>query len=170
MDVKNVLLNVSKVNSKNTRTILIDINWHTKIIYEICSKLTVKTPEGRPFIPPKINKIPVVFWWFQREQKEVLLVSLLLTLNTLNTIFSTLIKRCLSLLTLSTFRKTFFALISTVFINNFENTLLCWNNTQQTLAFSKLTIKTLKKACNVFKGNDKDTRTTSLMLFWCLYC
>ena len=150
MDVKNVLLNVSKVNSKNTRTILIDINWHTKIIYEICSKLTIKTPEGRPFIPPKINKIPVVFWWFQREQKEVLLVSLLLTL--------------------STFRKTFFALISTVFINNFENTLLCWNNTQQTLAFSKLTIKTLKKACNVFKGNDKDTRTTSLMLFWCLYC
>ena len=145
MDVKNVLLNVSKVNSKNTRTILIDINWHTKIIYEICSKLTIKTPEGRPFIPPKINKIPVVFWWFQREQKEVLLVSLLLTLNTLNTIFSTLIKRCLSLLTLCTFR-TFFALISTVFINNFENTLLCWNNTQQTLAFSKLTIKTLKKS------------------------
>ena len=145
MDVKNVLLNVSKVNSKNTRTILIDINWHTETIYEICSKLTIKTPEGRHFIPPKINKIPVVFWLFQRKQNDVLLVSLLLTLNTLNTIFSTLIKRCLSLLTLCTFR-TFFALISTVFINNFENTLLCWNNTQQTLAFSKLTIKTLKKS------------------------
>ena len=145
MDVKNVLLNVSKVNSKNTRTILIDINWHTETIYEICSKLTIKTPEGRHFIPPKINKIPVVFWLFQRKQKDVLLVSLLLTLNTLNIIFSTLIKRCLSLLTLCTFR-TFFALISTVFINNFENTLLCWNNTQQTLAFSMLTIKTLKKS------------------------
>ena len=95
----------------------------TKTMHKICSKSTIKTSERCPFIRPEMNRKPIVFWWFQGEQKYILLASLLLTSNTLSTIFSTLMKRCPLLLTFSTVRKTFSVLISTVFINNFEHTL-----------------------------------------------
>ena len=41
---------------------------------------------------------------------------------------------------------------------------------QQTFICSKPTIKTLEKGVKYVKVNDKDTRTTSMTSYWCLYC
>ena len=41
---------------------------------------------------------------------------------------------------------------------------------QLTFTCSKLTIETLKQVRNMFKVNNKDTRTTPLASFWCFYC
>ena len=44
-------------------------------------------------------------------------------------------------------------------------------NDQQTNTYSKSTIETLEKGvkkCKIFKINNKDTRTTSMALFWYL--
>ena len=43
-------------------------------------------------------------------------------------------------------------------------------NIQQTFTCSKSTIKTLKKVWNMFKVNNKNTRTMSLTSFWWIYC
>ena len=42
--------------------------------------------------------------------------------------------------------------------------------TQQTNTYSKSTKEILEKGVNMFKVNNKDTRTTSITSFWCLYC
>ena len=41
---------------------------------------------------------------------------------------------------------------------------------QPVVTSSKLAIENYNKVWNMFKGNNKDTRTTSMVLFWCLYC
>ena len=41
---------------------------------------------------------------------------------------------------------------------------------QVPFTYSELTIETAEHVWNMFKVNYKDTRTTSLALFWCLYC
>ena len=41
---------------------------------------------------------------------------------------------------------------------------------QPTFTCSKLTIEPLKQVRNMFKVNNKDTRTTPLASFWCFYC
>ena len=42
--------------------------------------------------------------------------------------------------------------------------------TQPTTACSRPTTEKLEKMWNVFKVNNKNTRTTSMVLFWCLIC
>ena len=42
--------------------------------------------------------------------------------------------------------------------------------TQPAITCSKSTIETLEQVVNMFKVNNKDTRTTPLPSFWCLYC
>ena len=41
---------------------------------------------------------------------------------------------------------------------------------QLTFYCLKSTIETLEKAWDMFKANNKNTRTTSLTSFWCCYC
>ena len=42
--------------------------------------------------------------------------------------------------------------------------------TRQTFTYSKATVEILEELGNMFKVNRKDTRTTSLTSFGCLYC
>ena len=42
--------------------------------------------------------------------------------------------------------------------------------TQKTFTFSRSTTEAIEKVWNMLKVNNKDTRATSLTLFWCLYC
>ena len=42
--------------------------------------------------------------------------------------------------------------------------------TQPTFTYSKLTIETLEEGMNMFKVNNKDTRTTPMVWFWYRYC
>ena len=42
--------------------------------------------------------------------------------------------------------------------------------TQSAITCSKLTIETLEQGVKYVKVNNKDTRTTPIASFWCLYC
>ena len=42
--------------------------------------------------------------------------------------------------------------------------------TQSTITYSNLTIETLEQGAKYVQVNNKDTRTTPLVSFWCLYC
>ena len=45
-----------------------------------------------------------------------------------------------------------------------------WTYRRQSFTCWKSTIETLEKVRNMFSVNNKDTTTTSLSSFWCLYC
>ena len=48
--------------------------------------------------------------------------------------------------------------------------MFCRTPNQPVFTCSKLAIKTLEQGVNMFKFNNKDTGTTPLTSFWCLYC
>ena len=56
-------------------------------------------------------------------------------------------------------------LSSNVFIADFKQVNVCSAN----IYLFKSTIETLRKVWNMFKGNNKNIRTTSMMSFWCFY-
>ena len=57
---------------------------------------------------------------------------------------------------------------ATVFVEVFQtqDSLI----TRQSFTYSKTTVEILEKLGNMFKVNRKETRTTSLTSFGCLYC
>ena len=55
---------------------------------------------------------------------------------------------------------------------DFKSTVeLCKSEiTQPAFTCSKLTIEILEQGVNMFKVNNKYTRTSPLATFWCIYC
>ena len=125
-------------------------NRNTSERCRICSKLTIMKPEWRHW------RHSDIFILIFKHLSHVYLAFLLLTLNKFKWVL-------MGASHLKILRKL---KVKVHFVNS---SLQMWITTQLPFTRSKSTIENLE-VFNMFKFNNKNSKTTSAMLFWCFYC
>ena len=99
--------------------------------------------------------------WNISKVNDIVLLSLLITLNILPTISSRV--SIVDLEQVSVYCVTKF--LVPLFLRDYQS-----NTSQSAFICSRLTIETLDQVWNIVQVNNNETKTMPLALFWCYYC